>query len=186
MVLSGSAAPGSDGYKRPPGRQRLGSSGVAVPSGERATVAVFLGRASGGDRPTATLLWRAGKHRRHSRTRRAAVVHPRSGGDGGCARRGRLRQQQRRILEERTRQRMLEAAAQCRLLGGAPRSGARWRPCRCFGSDRAPGVAPQGAFWSRTMLPTVARWFVPDARETVDSCVQVRAALRCITPYVLA
>jgi hypothetical protein len=32
--------------------------------------------------------------------------------------------------------------------------------CRCFGSDRAPGVAPQGAFWSRTVLSTVARWFV--------------------------
>jgi hypothetical protein len=58
--------------------------------------------------------------------------------------------------------------------------------CRCFGSDHAPGVAPQGAFWSRTVLPTVARWFVLDARETVDSCVQVRAALRCVTPYVLA
>jgi hypothetical protein len=48
---------------------------------------------------------------------------------------------------------------------------------RCFGSDRAPGVAPRGAFWSRTVLPTVARWFVPDARETVDNLVQVRAAL---------
>jgi hypothetical protein len=47
---------------------------------------------------------------------------------------------------------------------------------RCFGSDRAPWVAPQGAFWSRTVLPTVAQWFVLDARETVDSCVQVRAA----------
>jgi hypothetical protein len=35
--------------------------------------------------------------------------------------------------------------------------------CRCFGSNRALGVAPQGAFWSRTVLPTVARWFVLDA-----------------------
>jgi hypothetical protein len=35
--------------------------------------------------------------------------------------------------------------------------------CRCFGSDRAPGVSHQGAFWSRTVLPTVARWFVLDA-----------------------
>jgi hypothetical protein len=61
-----------------------------------------------------------------------------------------------------------------------------WRAsCRCFRSNRAPGVAPQGAFWSRTVLPTVARWFVLDARETVDSCVQVRDALRCVTPYVL-
>jgi hypothetical protein len=58
--------------------------------------------------------------------------------------------------------------------------------CRCFGSDRAPWVTPQGALWSRTVLPTVARWFVLDARETVDSCIQVRAALRCVTPYVLA
>jgi hypothetical protein len=50
----------------------------------------------------------------------------------------------------------------------------------------APRVAPQGAFWSRTVLPTVARCFVLDARETVDSGVHVRAALRCVTPYVLA
>jgi hypothetical protein len=57
--------------------------------------------------------------------------------------------------------------------------------CRCFGSDRAPGVAPRGAFWSRTVLSTVARWFVLNARETVDSCVQVWAALRCVIPYVL-
>jgi hypothetical protein len=62
-----------------------------------------------------------------------------------------------------------------------------WRAsCRCFGSDRAPGIAPQGAFWSRTVLSTVARRFVLNARETVDNCVQVRAALRCVTPYVLA
>jgi hypothetical protein len=61
-----------------------------------------------------------------------------------------------------------------------------WRAsCRCFGSDRAPRVAPRGAFWSRTVLPTVARWFVLDARETADNLVQVRAALRCVTPYVL-
>jgi hypothetical protein len=52
-----------------------------------------------------------------------------------------------------------------------------WRAsCRCFGSDRAPGVAPRGAFWSRKVLPTVARWFVLEARETVDNFVQVRAA----------
>jgi hypothetical protein len=36
------------------------------------------------------------------------------------------------------------------------------------------------------VLPTVTRWFVLGARETVDNDVQVRAALRCITPYVLA
>jgi hypothetical protein len=45
-----------------------------------------------------------------------------------------------------------------------------WRAsCRCFGSDRAPRVAPQGAFRSRTTLSTVARWFVLDAREAVDN-----------------
>jgi transposase InsO family protein len=48
--------------------------------------------------------------------------------------------------------------------------------CRCFGSDRTPGVAPRGVFRSRTMLPTVARWFVLGARETVNNDVQVRAA----------
>jgi hypothetical protein len=58
--------------------------------------------------------------------------------------------------------------------------------CRCFGSDRAPRVTPQGAFRSRTVLPTVARWFMLGAREIVDNDVQVRAALRCVTPYVLA
>jgi hypothetical protein len=35
------------------------------------------------------------------------------------------------------------------------------------------------------MLPTVARWFVLGAREIVDNDVQVLAALRCVTPYVL-
>jgi hypothetical protein len=47
-----------------------------------------------------------------------------------------------------------------------------WRAsCLCFGSDRAPRVAPRGAFWSRTVLPTVAQWFTLDARETVDNFV---------------
>jgi hypothetical protein len=36
------------------------------------------------------------------------------------------------------------------------------------------------------VLSTVARWFVRGAREIVDNDVQVRAALRCVTPYVLA
>ena len=36
------------------------------------------------------------------------------------------------------------------------------------------------------MLLTVARWFVLSAREIVDNDVKVRAALRCVTPYVLA
>jgi hypothetical protein len=34
--------------------------------------------------------------------------------------------------------------------------------------------------------PTVAKWFVPDARGIMDSALQVRAALICVTPYVLA
>jgi hypothetical protein len=36
------------------------------------------------------------------------------------------------------------------------------------------------------VLPTVARWFVLSAREIVDNDIQVRAALRCVIPYVLA
>jgi hypothetical protein len=45
-----------------------------------------------------------------------------------------------------------------------------WRASyRCFGSDRTPGVAPQGVFRSRTVSTTVAKWFVPDARGTMDN-----------------
>jgi hypothetical protein len=47
--------------------------------------------------------------------------------------------------------------------------------CQCFRSDHTPRVTPQGAFRSRTVLPTVARWFVLGAREIVDNDVQVRA-----------
>jgi hypothetical protein len=36
------------------------------------------------------------------------------------------------------------------------------------------------------VLTTIAQWFVLGAREIVDNDVQVRAALRCVTPYVLA
>jgi hypothetical protein len=61
-----------------------------------------------------------------------------------------------------------------------------WRAnCQCFGSDRTPRVTPKVLFRSRTVLRTVARWFVLGAREIVDNDVQVRAALRCVTPYVL-
>jgi hypothetical protein len=83
---------------------------VAVPSSERATTTVFSDvraaviqgvsgggasrRAIGGDAPQdramATLLMQTGKHRRHSRTGRAAAAQPGPGGDGGCARLGRL------------------------------------------------------------------------------------------------
>jgi hypothetical protein len=48
-----------------------------------------------------------------------ATGHRRPSGYGGCARHGRLRQQWRRILEERSRWRILEARTRCRLLGGA-------------------------------------------------------------------
>jgi hypothetical protein len=41
-------------------------------------------------------------------------------------------------------------------------------------------------FRSSTVLPTVAKWFMPDARETVDNGLQVRVALKCVIPYVLA
>jgi hypothetical protein len=40
--------------------------------------------------------------------------------------------------------------------------------CRCFGSDRTPGVVPQCVFRSRTVSTTVAKWFVPIARVTMD------------------
>jgi hypothetical protein len=45
-----------------------------------------------------------------------------------------------------------------------------WRAsCRCFGPDRTPRVAPQGVFRSRTVSTTVAKWFMPVARGTVDN-----------------
>jgi hypothetical protein len=43
MVSSGSAAPGLGGYINSPGRQGLGFSGVAVPSGEPATSTISSG-----------------------------------------------------------------------------------------------------------------------------------------------
>jgi hypothetical protein len=44
-----------------------------------------------------------------------------------------------------------------------------WRAsCRCFGSDRTPGVAPRGVSRSRTVSTTVAKWFVLIARGTMD------------------
>ena len=54
------------------------------------------------------------------------------------------------------------------------------------GPTAHPGLPPKAFFRSRTVLPTVARWFVLGTREIVDSDVQVRATLRCVTPYVLA
>jgi hypothetical protein len=54
------------------------------------------------------------------------------------------------------------------------------------GPTTHPGLPPKVLFRSRTVLLTVARWFVLGAREIVDNDVQVRAALRCVTPYVLA
>jgi hypothetical protein len=50
-----------------------------------------------------------------------------------------------------------------------------WRAsCRCFRSDRTPGVAHQGVFRSRTVLTTVAKWFVLVARGTVDNVYRFR------------
>jgi hypothetical protein len=37
----------------------------------------------------------------------------------------------------------------------------------------------------RTVLLIVARWFVQDARETIDNFLQVRAAWRGVIPYFL-
>jgi hypothetical protein len=54
------------------------------------------------------------------------------------------------------------------------------------GPTAHPGLPPKVLFRSRTVLPTVARWFMLGAREIVDNDVQVRAALRCVTPYVMA
>jgi hypothetical protein len=54
------------------------------------------------------------------------------------------------------------------------------------GPTAHPGLPPEVLFRSRTLLPTVARWFVLGAREIVDNDVQFRAALRCVTPYLLA
>jgi hypothetical protein len=51
---------------------------------------------------------------------------------------------------------------------GRTRNTAPVAPCRCFGSDRTPGVAPQGVFRSRTVSTTVAKWFVSIARGTMD------------------
>jgi hypothetical protein len=47
-----------------------------------------------------------------------------------------------------------------------------------------PGL-PLEVLLGRTVLLTVTQWFVRDARETVDSFLQVRAALRCVTLYIL-
>jgi hypothetical protein len=56
----------------------------------------------------------------------------------------------------------------CRSTGVLPANGMDRHACRCFGSDHTPGVAPQGVFRSRTVSTTVAKWFVPVARGTVD------------------
>jgi hypothetical protein len=47
-----------------------------------------------------------------------------------------------------------------------------------------PGL-PLEVLLGKTVLLNVTQWFVQDARETVDSFIQVRAALRCVTPYLL-
>jgi hypothetical protein len=55
-----------------------------------------------------------------------------------------------------------------------------------LGPTAHPGLPLKVFFRSRTVLPTVAQWFVLDARGTIDNGLQVRAALRCVIPYVLA
>jgi hypothetical protein len=63
-------------------------------------------------------------------------------------------------------------------LPGAPAVGV-------LGPTAHPGLPLKVLFRCRTVSPTVAQWFVLDARGTVNNGVQVRAALRCVTPYVL-
>jgi hypothetical protein len=53
-------------------------------------------------------------------------------------------------------------------LPGAPADGV-WDP------TAHPGL-PLEVLLGRTVLPTVARWFVLGARETIDNFIQVRAA----------
>ena len=60
---------------------------------------------------------------------------------------------------------------------GAPAVGV-WSP------TAHPGL-PLVVLLDRTVLLTVAQWFVRDAREKVGNFLQVWAALRCITPYFL-
>jgi hypothetical protein len=45
-----------------------------------------------------------------------------------------------------------------------------------LGPTAHPGLPLKVFFRSRMVLPTVARWFVQDARETANNDVQVRAA----------
>jgi hypothetical protein len=45
-----------------------------------------------------------------------------------------------------------------------------------LGPTAHPRLPLEVLFWSRTVLPTVARWFALNAREIVDSFVQVQAA----------
>jgi hypothetical protein len=56
--------------------------------------------------------------------------------------------------------------------------------CRCLEPDRTPGL-PLAVFLGRTVLLIVTQWFVRDAREMIGDLLQVRVALRCVTPYFL-
>jgi hypothetical protein len=47
-----------------------------------------------------------------------------------------------------------------------------------------PGL-PFEVLLGRTVSLIVAQWFVRDAQETIDNFLQVRAALRGVTPYFL-
>jgi hypothetical protein len=57
--------------------------------------------------------------------------------------------------------------------------------CRCLESDRTPRDT-LAVLLGRTVLLTVARWFVLGARERErDAFLQIRAALRGVIPYFL-
>jgi hypothetical protein len=57
-------------------------------------------------------------------------------------------------------------------------------PIGVWGPTAQPGL-PLEVLLGRTALLIVAQWFVRGARETVDNFIQVRAALRGVTPYFL-
>jgi hypothetical protein len=159
MVTSGSAAPGSYGYKKtlwPPRIMfqrwwrfpRAGERRQRCPRAcERRRSRGLAAVARWGGRLGAMLLWRVGKHRRRSRTGRPTVAHPRPDGDDGCARRGRLWQQRQRILKEHTWQRIPEARARRRFLrgtrlgvalAGVPLPRWRWPSLGASDDDRLP------------------------------------------------
>jgi hypothetical protein len=133
--------------KTPLGRQGLGFSAGGSSLEWASGGGGYLGRANDGD-PGVQRRWRpeSGDRRRrsprierrwHSWNGQATAAHPRPGGDGGCARRGRLRQRWWWPWRSAAAADLGDAHAAAASRGGramsAPRrrvpwSGARWRP----------------------------------------------------------